>query len=96
MPQRARNALLGAAATYVALWILTARVGPRAVEPRIQSNLEGRWHAPLRRTESVAAGRAQYPYFAVRTLSPIPFLLYSEYGSGTAPLAEEGGHSLFV
>lgn len=93
---RPRSGWLLAAGAYGGLWVLTARFGPGTVESRLQSRLEGRWRTPLHRAESVAAGRSQYPYYAVRSLSPVPFLLYSEYGSGIAPRAEEGGHSLFV
>jgi hypothetical protein len=93
MTPRLRRTIGAVLVAYVALWILTAALGPRAVESRIHCRLEQRWSSKLNIAASVAAGRTHYPYFAVKTLSPAPFLLFSEYGSGTGPLAEEGGHS---
>lgn len=78
---------------YAALWILTALAGPRSAEPMIHRRIEGWWHARLDLAESVFDGRSHYPYFAIRTLSPAPFVLYSEYGAGLRPGGDASGHT---
>lgn len=95
MSRRVRR-LLAIAAAYVACWMLTIVVGPPAIEPLIKGRMEQRWGGPLPLAASVFEGRAHYPYFAIRTLSPMPFVLFSEYGSGTSPQSDEGGHSWYV
>ncbi len=96
MSARVRRGLIIACATYAALWLLTATLGSRGLEERLQAQSERRWGTQLRRAPSRDAGTNAYPYFTAKSFTPAPFVVRVDIASGVMPLSEEGDRRWFI
>lgn len=83
-----------AAAVYLALWAVTRSAGTAAVERSLVQAVDG-GAGSVRVPGRDALDRFERPSYYVRTSSPLPLIVFADYGQVCGPLCGQGG-SAFV